>query len=426
MRIVLLLLLLPLISSAQEAPFYERVEGLSARMQRNLEKEFKRMVGEQVSRTTKHADSAVVYVTQPEFEPYTLAITNYLGPGENQLRIMRFLALPDYEAMATMLDKKPADSTLRMVPLFLNNRIFQAFPPKALTHKAPVTIVTGSNHSYNYVDGWVHLSAGGLTTRPDTDLEMLRSYLYERPQPPGETTVLSLLNNDSVNAVFQSVFDDFKTVRTIDHIEKAIHKTQNKRIILVGYVENHLVDGVLLVRYRNNGEYSYKIKAKEMQTVGKSVDKEILLWGVQYADNPEEKIGGDTLREELTRLQKALENEHAGAVMEGVLSDHATVQIESKTVDFQTFLLAQSPRYRWVFLSVTPQTPVALRVAQGYNRFLWLGLLAMLGIVIFAAFKKKRTLLWVVVAAMVLALMVWGVSEGLVWVVERGGEVLLR
>jgi hypothetical protein len=260
-----------------------------------------------------------------------------------------------------------------------------------------------------------------LTTRPDTDLETLRSYLYERPQPKSETTVLSLLNNDSVNAVFQSAFDDFKTVRTIDHIEKAIQKSDKRRIILVGYVENHLVDGVLLVRYRNNGETSYKIKAKELQTVGKATGKEILLWGVQYADNPEEKIGGDTLREELTRLQKSLENEHPGAVMEGVLSDGATVQIESKTIDFQTFLLAQSPRNRWVMLSVTPQKPVALRVAEGYNSYLWLGLLAMLGVVVYAGFKRKRTLQWIVVAAMVLALMVWGVSEGLVWVMERGG-----
>lgn len=378
------------------------------------------MVGEQVARPTKQADSAVVYVTQPQFEPYTLAITNYLGPGETQLRIMRFLALPDYEALATMLDKKSGDSTLLHVPLYLNNRIFQAFPANTLKHKAPITVVTGPNHFYNYAGGWVNLSEGGITTRPDTDLETLRSYLYERPQPPGETTVLSLLNNDSVNAVFRSVFDDFKTVRTIDHIEKAIQKTHNKRIVLVGYVENHLADGVLLVRYRNNGEYSYKIKAKEMQNVGKSTDKEILLWGVQYADNPEEKIGGDTLREELTRLKAALENNFPGAVMEGTLSGKATVQIESKTIDFQTFLVAQSPRYRWVLLSVTPQKPVALRVAQGYNSYLWLGLLTMLGVVIFAAFKKKRTLQWVVVALMVLALMVWGVSEGLVWVMERG------
>jgi len=209
-------------------------------------------------------------------------------------------------------------------------------------------------------------------------------------------------------------------VRTIDHIEKAIQKSDKKRIILIGYVENHLVDGVLLVRYRKNGEYSYKIKAKELQTVGQLSEKEIMLWGVQYADKPEEKIGGDTLNEELTILKKALENIHPGTVMEGTLLDNATVQIESKTVDFQTFLVANAPRHRWVLLLVMPQKPLVLRVAQGYNSYLWLGLLAMLGVVVYAARKRKRTLQWLVVALMVLALMVWGVSEGLVWVMERG------
>ena len=209
-------------------------------------------------------------------------------------------------------------------------------------------------------------------------------------------------------------------MRTIDHIEKAIQKSDKKRIILIGYVENHLVDGVLLVRYRKNGEYSYKIKAKELQTVGQLSEKEIMLWGVQYADKPEEKIGGDTLNEELTILKKALENIHPGTVMEGTLLDNATVQIESKTVDFQTFLVANAPRHRWVLLLVMPQKPLVLRVAQGYNSCLWLGLLAMLGVVVYAARKRKRTLQWLVVALMVLALMVWGVSEGLVWVMERG------
>ena len=333
---------------------------------------------------------------------------------------MRFLALPDYDALATMLDKEPGDSTLLSVPLFLNNRIFQTFPSNILKHKASVTIVTGPDHRYNYTGGWVELSAGGMTARAGTDLETLCSYLYERPQPHGETTVLSLLNNDGVNAVFQSAFDDFKTVRTIDHIEKAIQKSDKKRIILIGYVENHLVDGVLLVRYRKNGEYSYKIKAKELQTVGQLSEKEIMLWGVQYADKPEEKIGGDTLNEELTILRKALENIHPGTMMEGTLLDNATVQIESKTVDFQTFLVANAPRHRWVLLLVMPQKPLVLRVAQGYNSCLWLGLLAMLGVVVYAARKRKRTLQWLVVALMVLALMVWGVSEGLVWVMERG------
>lgn len=67
MRLLLLFLLLIAFNAAAQAPFYERVEGLSNRMQRNLEKEFKRLVGEQVSRPTNHADDAVVYVTQPEF-----------------------------------------------------------------------------------------------------------------------------------------------------------------------------------------------------------------------------------------------------------------------------------------------------------------------------------------------------------------------
>jgi len=71
-------------------------------------------------------------------------------------------------------------------------------------------------------------------------------------------------------------------------------------------------------------------------------------------------------------------------------------------------------------LSVTPQKPLVLRVAQGYNSYLWMGLLAMLGVVVCAARKRKRTLQWLVVALMVLVLMVWGVSEGLVWVMERG------
>jgi len=67
MRLLVVFLLLIAFNAAAQAPFYERVEGLSTRMQRNLEKEFKRLVGEQVSRPTNQADGAVVYVTQPEF-----------------------------------------------------------------------------------------------------------------------------------------------------------------------------------------------------------------------------------------------------------------------------------------------------------------------------------------------------------------------
>ena len=372
----------------------------STGLEQQLLREFGQANGGTVPPLTTDLPQVKLYVTMVDGS--LIAITNYRSdPEQKTLNILPLeMGRLDSTELSQLFAGAPAGFDLTRLPVQIHSKVFQFFMNAFLVDdRFPnVTVISlqGKSHPFRY--GLAEVRPGFLVAVTIQDLDDLNSFFFERGFDPAEMEALSLINNQEVNAVLSGVFPHFQAIRTENHIENAFQKSRQKSFCLFAHIG---ADGQL-TRYLSSGAVSYELPATQFLHLSADLQKEIILVGINYADDTSRTID---LPAETKRLGDALQHRKWGDVLPALAGPENEVHVSEQNSDGFYFKRAEVSRpegakpsraYSFIFFKTPPKPPAilaGLRFVYGHSGKI-LSVLIALQLLFFFVFKGAWTRTW--------------------------------
>lgn len=362
--------------------------------------EFARANGGQLPATVHDPAKATVYITFDNTRGIVLAASNFQSDtGSTNVDIIHLQnGMLDPAEIERLFKWTEQNYTVETIPVWIHNDVFRVFlDTRFLDRYKNVALVSGDGKRYPVRNRMAELRPGFFVML-GIEVDNYVSFTFERGFDPAKMEAYSLLNNKEVNKTLAAVFPDFQAIRTDKDIEKAFSKSKEQTICLFAHIS---ADGQL-IRYRSSGEVSYELPAMQFFHLAGDLHKEVILIGVNYADDTSRTLDPAA---EVKLLEEALKNRNWGAVLQHLGSQGNQVQVSEPNTDGFYFKRADISRpegvkparaYTFVFFKTPSKPPaymVALRFVYGHSGKI-LSVLVALQLLFFFVFKGNWAHTW--------------------------------
>lgn len=296
---------------------------------------------------------AVIYLVLNDNPKYIHAITNYnTSLSEKSYRQIVLSEIPNPLVFKPLFDGASTSVNLKTIPIYIDNKVFTSWINlKGIASFQHVNLVSraASIFPMHHLLGEL---APGIYATPDNNIEALHRLLFEQDFNPARATAISLINNESVNAVWKKALPGLEPMRTVTQLDRAIENSPHDLIFILGQIQ-----GDSLIRYKFEGGISYIVPLRQFGTLSTILQKEIVVIGCNYADNPDFKppIGPIVLSQELAVLDSALKYPNIGKwlqVLVNVGGDSILIKNENNFKDiciYHPFDTFKKPVYNLIF-----------------------------------------------------------------------------